>query len=115
MVLGKDVAELIPTINNKKGVYNLTDGYDPTFKMLELNLAKLLKKNKPKNIPLWLAKLLAKAGDLYSKFPLNSDSLNKITSTLTFSNNKARKELKWKPDSVLSELGKAINIKEVPD
>ncbi len=115
MVLGKDVAKLISKLKNKRGIYNLTDGYHPTFEMLELNVSKLFKKNKPKNIPLWLAKFLAKAGDLYGKLPLNTDSLNKITSTLTFSDNKAREELKWKPGSVLSELGKAINIKEVPD
>ena len=36
-----------------------------------------------------------------SKFPLNSNKLNKITSTLTFNDSKARVALQWAPQEVL--------------
>ena len=54
---------------------------------------------------MYLAKLLGFAGDVIgSKFPVNSKTINKITSTLTFSDLKARENLNWKPLSVIEHL-----------
>ncbi len=102
MVLAEDVANIIPIAAKIGGIYNLTDGYHPSFNELSLVIAKQLNKNPPLNLPGFLAKLIALAGDvLGSKAPLNSDKLNKMTSDLTFDDSKARDILGWNPTSVL--------------
>lgn len=105
MVLASDVAALIPKLNGKSGIYNLTDGYHPTFDELEKGLAKALNLKPPLKIPQSVAALIAKTGDLIgSKSPINSQKLKKIQSTLTFSDKKARAELGWNPKKVLENL-----------
>ena len=57
---------------------------------------------KPISIPYWMAWCMAKVGDLLgSKAPINSYKLEKMTKSLTFSNEKARRELCWEPLDVL--------------
>ncbi len=105
MVLADDVAKLVSLGKLKAGIYNLTDGKHLTFFELENLICSQLKLKKPKNIPMYLAKLLGLAGDVIgSKFPVNSNTINKITSTLTFSDLKAREDLNWKPLSVIEHL-----------
>lgn len=59
----------------------------------------------PFSIPFWVAKILAIFGDLIGdKFPINSNKLDKIVSTLTFSNEKAKRELGWEPLDVLQNF-----------
>ena len=112
MVLAGDVAAIIPKLNGTSGIYNLTDGYHPTFDELEKGLANALNKKKPLKIPQSLAILMAKAGDLIgNKSPINSQKLKKIQSTLTFSDKKAREELGWNPSRVLDNLDKIANPK----
>jgi nucleoside-diphosphate-sugar epimerase len=101
MVLINDVADFILFNPKGSGVFNLTDGYHPTFFELEELISKSFKKNKPLNIPNWFAKFLGLVGDLLPFSPINSDTISKITSNLTFSDEKARKELGWKPKSVI--------------
>jgi len=101
IVLANDIADLIILNPKGKGVFNLTDGYHPTFFELEELISKSFKKNKPLNIPNWFAKFLGILGDLIPFSPINSEAIGKITSNLTFSDEKARKELGWKPKSVI--------------
>lgn len=102
MVLAEDVARIVPSAAGRGGVFNLTDGLHPTFSQLSELIALQLGKRKPGNIPLWLAKGIAKAGDIFGeKAPINSAKLRKITSDLTFDDSKARRELGWKPTPVL--------------
>ena len=102
MVLAEDVASLIPELFNKSGIYNLTDGYHPSFKELETSISFHLNKRKPLKINQSLANLMAKTGNLLGKkSPFNTKKLKKIQSTLTFSDEKARKELGWNPKSVI--------------
>lgn len=102
VVLAKDVASLIPNLFDKSGIYNLTDGYHPTFGELETSIAVYFSKRSPLRIPQVLANLLAKTGDVLGrKSPFNSNKLRKIQSTLTFSDEKARKELNWQSNSVI--------------
>ena len=50
-----------------------------------------------------MAKCMALVGDLLGeKAPINSYKLEKMTRSLTFSNEKARKELDWEPLDVLT-------------
>ena len=112
MVLASDVAELMSKLNGKSGIYNLTDGYHPTFDELEKGLAKALNIKNPLKIPQTLAVLIAKAGDFIgSKSPINSQKLKKIQSTLTFSDKKARAELGWNPSHVLDNLDTIVITK----
>lgn len=104
IVLDSDVAQLIKNLSEDihSGVYNLTDGYHPSFFELSINISKQLGKCIPLNLPMSIASLLAFVGDfLGKKSPLNSDKLRKITSDLTFDDSKARKALGWKPTPVL--------------
>ncbi|MGF7079874.1 NAD-dependent epimerase/dehydratase family protein [Mucilaginibacter sp. UYCu711] len=103
IVLAEDVAKIIPVAANIGGIYNLTDGYHPSFSELSLVIAQQLNKSKPLNIPMWVANLIAKIGDLGgTKAAINSNKLVKITSNLTFDDTKAQKLLGWKPTPVLS-------------
>lgn len=102
MVLATDVAKAITKVSSIGGIYNLTDGYHPSFAELSNIIAQQLDKPKPFNMPLWLAQSIAKFGDvLGNKAPLNSAKLKKITSDLTFDDSKARNAFGWQPTPVL--------------
>jgi nucleoside-diphosphate-sugar epimerase len=100
MVLADDVARFIPIIAPIGGLYNLTDGEHPTFSSLSMAIAK----KKIPNLPLILAKIAGKIGDLLgNKAPLNSVKIKKITSDLTFDDSKVRRK-GWNPQSVVEYL-----------
>lgn len=102
MVLASDVAKYLLKASEIGGIFNLTDGYNPSFFELSENISRQLGKNRPKNLPLWLAKVSARIGDLFgAKAPLNSDKLCKINSDLTFDDTKAREAFGWDPTPVL--------------
>ena len=108
VVMADDVAAAIPAIANAGGTYNLTDGHHPGFAQLSLLISKQLNKPAPKNLPLWLATLMAFAGNfLGSKAPINADKLRKITATLSFDDSLARHSFGWQPKPVLEafEIG----------
>lgn len=103
MVGTDDVAQLIVRENWTSGIYNLTDGIHPSIAQTETHIAKIFGK-RVKVVPLWPIRLAAKVGDFIPKFPLNSLRLSKLQSTLTFSDDKARKMLGWQPKSALDNL-----------
>ena len=105
VLMVQDIANLIPLLAEKGGTYNVCDTYQPTFRELESVICRQLGKSMPFSIPYWLAKSMAVVGDcLGSKAPINSLILNKITKSLTFSNEKAVRELGWKPMNVLENF-----------
>ena len=105
VLMVQDIANLIPLLAEKGGIYNVCDTYQPTFRELESVICRQLGKSVPLSIPYWLAKSMAVIGDcLGSKAPVNSLKLNKITKSLTFSNEKAMRELGWKPMNVLENF-----------
>ena len=105
MVLAEDVAKIILVASEIGGIYNLTDGYHPNFSELSAYIAQQLNKNKPFNIPTWMANIMAKTGDLFGeKFPFNSYKLAKVTTDLTFDDSKAREILGWHPQPVLQSF-----------
>lgn len=101
ILMAEDIANLVPLVADKGGVYNVCDDYNPSFGDLESTIAKQLGKHKPISIPFWMAKCLAWVGDVFSFFPLNSSRLDKIVTSDTWSNEKAKRELGWQPMSVL--------------
>lgn len=104
MVMAEDVAKIILKVAKVGGIYNLTDGYHPSFSELSNKISKQLKKGKILNMPLIFAKAFAKVGDLINGFPINSSKLVKITSDLTFDDTKARTILGWNPSKVLDKF-----------
>lgn len=103
ILMAEDIAHIMPSLVVKGGIYNVCDTRQPSFGELSISVAKQLGKGKPMNIPYWVAWCMAKVGDLLgNKAPINSYKLEKMTKSLTFSNEKACKELAWKPMDVLS-------------
>lgn len=102
MVLASDIAKYILKAAEVGGTYNLSDGMHPSFYQLSKTISKDLNKLYVPNMPLILAYILAKIGDtIGDAFPINSNKLSKITSTLTFDDSKAKKEFGWNPTPVL--------------
>ena len=102
MVLADDVAKSIIKVAEIGGIYNLTDGYHPSFSEISNNFSFQLGKKKPNSLPMWLANLIAKFGDIIgNKAPLNTHKLKKITSDLTFDDSKARMAFGWNPSPVV--------------
>ena len=100
-----DIARLLPALIEKGGVYNVCDDSQPTFRELEVLIAQQSGKKLSQSIPYWLAKPMALGGDLLGqKAPINSLKLSKITESLTFSNEKAKRELNWQPLNVLNNF-----------
>ena len=105
ILMAEDIARIMPALIEKGGVYNVCDTRQPSFGELSVSVAKQLGKSKPISIPYWMAWCMAKVGDfLGSKAPINSYKLEKMTKSLTFSNEKARRELGWEPLDVLENF-----------
>ena len=103
ILMAADIARLIPLLVEKGGVYNVCDSYQPSFGELSTSIARQLGKHAPISIPYRVAWCLAKIGDfLGPKAPINSYKLQKMTESLTFSNEKAKSELGWEPLDVLT-------------
>lgn len=104
-VLGTDIARLIPTLGDKSGIFNLSDGVHPQFYQFEEAMATAVGKPIRFSLPLGLLQSAARVGDGLVKmgipFPLNSDRLRKMTGSLTFSDEKARRELGWESQPVI--------------
>lgn len=105
VLMVQDIANLIPLVADKGGVYNVCDSHHPSFRELEELICKQLNKSCVISVPFYIAKLLAIVGDLLGKYaPINSDKLSKITKSLTFSNEKAKKELAWESIDVIKNF-----------
>lgn len=105
VLMVQDIARLVPLLAEKGGIYNVCDSYNPSFRELEKTICMQIGKKLPMSIPYWIAKCMAIVGDcLGSKAPINSQKLDKITKTLTFSNKKAIEVLNWEPLNVLDNF-----------
>ncbi len=101
LLMAQDIANLVPVLEDKGGIYNICDNDHPSFGELESLIALQLGKRKPISIPYWFAKFLALIGDVIGRFPINSARLSKIVISDTISSKKAQKELGWIPMSTL--------------
>ena len=105
VLMVQDIAKFVLLLEEKGGIYNVCDSHHPTFRELETTICRQLDKKLPLSIPYWVAKCMALAGDcLGRKAPINSLKLDKITKSLTFSNEKAIRELGWTPTNVLENF-----------
>ncbi|SIN81231.1 NAD-dependent epimerase/dehydratase family protein [Algoriphagus halophilus] len=104
MVLAEDVAKLIGELAHKPpGIYHLCDPAPASLSEIDSSIASRFG-YRVKTIPELPIQLVAKIGDLFPFFPLNSLKVKKLSSTLTFDTQKAIDELNWKPNSVLGFL-----------
>jgi nucleoside-diphosphate-sugar epimerase len=102
MVLAEDIAEFIPRVAPIGGIYNLTDGYHPSFR----ELSEAVAKRTVFNLPFSVARLFGKMGDHFrGRFPLDTARILKMTSDLTFDDTKARM-VGWNPQRILEYLDK---------
>lgn len=103
MVLADDIGGILLKVSEIGGIYNLTDGYHPTIFDVSSLFAKQLGKKQVSNMPFWLAKKITFLGNMMGpNFPINSDKLMKMNSTLTFDDTKARRAFGWNPHHVLN-------------
>jgi nucleoside-diphosphate-sugar epimerase len=100
MVHAKQLAEFLPTLIGKSGIYHLSDGEHNSYNEVAEYFAKKYKR-RIINVPLLPFKIIARVGDLIPKFPLTSYRLDKLSQSLTFSDQKARRELGWKGTNAL--------------
>lgn len=103
MVAALDIAKLIPSLFTKNGIYNLTDRKHPSFREIDSYIGAYYGKS-IKKMPVWFFTILAKVGDVIPLFPLNSLKFDKMTKSLTFSDDKAVAELNWNPDDALNYI-----------
>ena len=108
MVRADDVAALIDRAAGVSGTFNLTDGCHPGVGELTDALARHVGRPQPiRAVPLALARVVATVGDginaLLSahRFPLDTVALQKLTRSLTFSDELAQRHLGWNPRPVL--------------
>ncbi len=111
MVRADDVAEVIVRAAGVSGTFHLTDGYHPSVRELEDALARRVGRRTLPSVPFSVAKAVAAVGDglnavtsrtrLGRRFPLDSLTLQKLTGSLTFSDEAARRQLNWRPRPVL--------------
>ena len=102
MVLAQDVSNIILKASEVGGIYNLTDGFHPTFGDLSKCISRQLNKSNVLTLPYFMVKLLALIGDiLIPILPINSKKLSKMANDLTFDDTKAINAFNWHPVKVL--------------
>jgi len=105
MVLASSVPEAILPSVAAGGIYNLTDGYHPSFAELSEQIALQLNKKMPGSIPNWVAKSMSFVGTLLGKkAPINKKSYKKMINDLTFDDAKARRAFGWSPLKVVGNF-----------
>lgn len=101
LLMAQDIANLVPLLEEKGGIYNVCDNDHPSFGQLENIIAHQLGKKQPVSIPYWFAKCIALVGDVVKILPINSSRLSKIVTSDTLSSEKAQRELGWVPMSTI--------------
>lgn len=97
VVSAQDVARWLPGVLGQSGIYHLTDGIHPTFERIEQWMLNHTKGKVAVKLPSVLLRIAAGIGDILPFFPLNTLKYRKLTASLTFSDEKARRNLGWAP------------------
>lgn len=97
VVAAQDIARWLPGVLGQSGIYHLTDGIHPTFERIEQWMLNHTKGKVAVKLPSVLLRIAAGIGDILPFFPLNTPKYRKLTASLTFSDEKARRDLGWVP------------------
>lgn len=100
VVFAEDVANLIARGNLGSGTYNLSDGCDVTFDLLERRIQEKYGIRFYPKLSLRFATFLGFIGDRFTFFPINSRTVKLMSMDFTVSSKKAYQELNWRPKSV---------------
>ena len=100
VVFAEDVADLIARGNLGSGTYNLSDGCDVTFDLLERRIQEKYGIKFYPKLSLRFATFLAWIGDIFTFLPVNSRIVKLMSMDFTVSSKKAYQELNWRPKSV---------------
>ena len=100
VVFAEDVADLIARGNLGSGTYNLSDGCDVTFNLLEKRIKEKYGIIFYPKLSLRFATFLAWIGDKFTFLPINSRIVRLMSMDFTVSSKKANQELNWRPKSV---------------
>jgi len=100
MVLADDVAELVARAWGNAGVFNLTDRYHPSIREIDGHMSRQIGR-RVRSLPTWLARTMARVGDMVPGSPFDSYRLEKLSRTLTFNDDKAVEKLGWTPKRVV--------------
>ena len=74
MVLASDVANILFKASEVGGIYNLTDGYHPSFREFSNSISGQYRKSRIVNLPFIVAKCIALFGDVMgNNFALDSN------------------------------------------
>jgi nucleoside-diphosphate-sugar epimerase len=114
MVRVSDVAAALPAVAKAGGIFHLTDGCHPSFAELEASLATALGRRPPRRLPMPIARAAAVAGEAVESLtrrplPFDRRVLARMTSTLTFSDAKARQAVGWTPTPVLGSVRELLD------
>lgn len=100
-----DVAKVAKLIAPIGGIYNITDGVNPSVEKLAEALACRIGGKSIFSMPYRLVKFAAKIGDaLGGKFPISTEKFTKLTTTLTFNSDKLQQTINYTPIDVCDYL-----------
>ncbi|MEP6994595.1 MAG: NAD-dependent epimerase/dehydratase family protein [Acidobacteriota bacterium] len=113
MVLVDDAAKGLRLLSEAGGVYHLTDGRHPTFAELERSITFALGRRPPPRLSFPAARAAAKLGDLVERVtgrpvPFTHQTFSRMTSTLTFSDQRARERIAWAPRAVIDAIPEIV-------
>lgn len=104
VVLAKDVAELLPNLDNKNGIYNLAGDKDYSIIQISEIISKQLSNKKVYSLPFFFVNFISFLGDLIPFIPFDSITLEKMSNSLTVSDSRSRNELNWSPSNLEDEF-----------
>jgi len=100
IVLASDIAQLIPKLFEKNGIYNLSGDENYSFEEISRIISNQMNGKRIIALPYFLVRVFAYIGDYMKFIPIDSLKLKKITSSLTVSAEKASEHLDWSPSSL---------------
>jgi len=109
IICADDLAKGILNALFTSGTFHMTDGHNPSYGELSKALCLELEKKEPVSLPLWLAKVIAKTGDivgaaLNKDMPFDTYRLKKMTSSLTFDDSRANSANLFSPRPIISRI-----------
>jgi len=103
MLLVEDVPKAIKHLLGNSGIFNITDGCDPSYREMSSLIGTQVGRE-IYSLPLFLCKLLAVVGDIMSIIPFNSYKLKKLNQSLTFDSNIIRSKYGFIPQKVIENF-----------